>query len=236
MRRYTEAYGQFVKWVQDDMKRERVMINRKVFSVVLWCLILPAVLSLVLYGLRKFQIVQLIRYFDAILFLPPFLYAIFSLWPTLRDLPRVFRIGGLGALLEESLREVEWRENTSFRLQNEVKLTYREWNLIEFHLEQDIRRLRAQNRYMTVLAAVVLFFMYQFLDLGGGVEIIPERGPIGVFSIWVEQFSQWGAQVLAIGLFTSLFYLSGTQLQKHLVRYQTCVKRLSHRIEDPDQE
>lgn len=228
MKNYHAAYERFVKWVQEDMDKARILVNRKVFSVVFWCLVIPAVLSLVLFGLRRFQLVQLMRYADSVLFLPPFLFALFSLWPTLRDLPRVFRIGGLGAILEESAREVSWRELTAARLQNEVKLTAQEWRLIDFHLEQDLKRLSSQNRYMAVLSAVVFFFMYQFLDLGGAGEVVYERTPLGVMAGWVDQASQWGTQIFAIILFSSLFYLSGMQLQKHLIRYQSCVKRLSN--------
>ena len=227
MKQHSVAYAQFVKWVQEDMNKARVMVNRKVFSVVLWCLVMPAGFSILLYGLRKFQIVPPARFAETLLFLPPFAYAMVSLWPTIRDVPRVFKIGGLGALLEESRKEVDWREETAFRLEKDLPLTRSEWRLIEFHLTEDIERLKSKNRYLAILAGAVLFFMYQFLDLGGGPDGPLERGPMGVFMAWVEQFSQWGSQLSAIILFASLFYLSGIQLQKHLIRYQVCVKRLA---------
>jgi predicted PurR-regulated permease PerM len=70
--------------------------------------------------------------------------------------------------------------------------------------------------------------MYQFLDLGStGIESSHGSTPMGQFMSWVEQFSQWGIQIFSIGLFTVLFYLSGRQLHKHLIRYETCVKRLA---------
>ena len=219
MSQHSVAYGRFVKWVQEDMNKARITVNQKVFSLVLWSLVLPAGFSVILYGLRKFQIVPPTRIVDSLLFLPPFLYAMVSLWPTLRDLPRTFRIGGLG---------VEWREEIAARLLRDISLTRNEWRLIEFHLDEDIERMRAKNRYLAVLAGAVLFFMYQFLDLGGGsIEGPHERGPMGVFMVWVDQFSQWGGQLSAIILFSSLFYLSGIQLQKHLIRYLVCVRRLA---------
>lgn len=227
MSQHSVAYGRFVRWVQEDMDKARITVNQKVFSLVLWSLVMPAAFSVILYGLRKFQILPPVRFADLILFLPPFLYAMVALWPTLKDLPRAFRIGGLGAMLEESGKEVDWREEVAARLLKDIPLTRKEWCLIEFHLSEDIERMRAKNRYLAVLAGAVLFFMYQFLDLGGGQEGPNERGPMGVFVLWAEQFSQWGGQLSAIILFSSLFYLSGIQLQKHLVRYLVCVRRLA---------
>ena len=132
------AYEQFVNWVQFDMKKDRSLVKRKVFSVVLWCLILPAFILLVLYGLRKYQIISLIRYADTIIFFPPFMYALYSIWPTIRALPRVFQKGGLGAMLEESSREVLWREETAVKMNTDLKLTPKEWSLVLFHLKNDI--------------------------------------------------------------------------------------------------
>jgi hypothetical protein len=222
------AYQQFVNWVQQDMNKDREIVNRKVFSVVLWCLIFPVMLSLLVYGLRKYQIlVGPVRYLDTFIFLPPFLYALYSLWPTLRDLPRVFRKGGLGAMLEGSAKEVEWREKTATRIQTEIQLTPKEWKIVSFHLEQEMIRLQDQNRYMTILSAVVLFFMFQFLDLGGAIETPLEASPAGMIKVWVAQFSQWGIQIFSLSLFSALFYLSGLQFQRYLQRYWVCIKRIS---------
>jgi hypothetical protein len=220
------AYGQFVGWVQTDMKKDRVLVNRKVFSVVLWCLVLPTVISMILYALRKYQFIEQVRYADTIMFLPPFAYALYSIWPTLRDLPRVFRKGGLGAMMEESLKEVEWREKVATQLQHDLKLTTREWAAVSFHLKQDIDRMNDQNRYMTILTAVVLFFMFQFLDLGGSADVVYQTGPTGLVKAWVDQFSQWSIQVISLLLFSALFYLSGLQFQRYLSRYWVCVQRI----------
>jgi hypothetical protein len=215
------------------MTKARSLVNRKVFSVVLWCLVMPVAISLLLRGLRLLEVPMPLRFSESVLFLPAFLYALVSLWPTLRDLPRVFRLGGLGVLLEESRNEVEWIEETVSRLRREIPLTAREWRLIDFHLTEDIGRMSSKNRFLSVLSAVVLFFMYQFLDTEGAGWLPPENGPMGVFMVWVDQFSQWGTQLVAILLFSALFYLSGVQLQKHVVRYQVCVKRLAQ-FEDYD--
>jgi hypothetical protein len=226
MKTSSVAYEQFVSWVQTDMKKDRVSVNRKVFSVVLWCLILPTLIALALYGLRKVKWVGQVRDVDSILFLPPFAYALYSLWPTIRDLPRVFKKGGVGAMLDESLREVNWREQTASKMDTELKLTSQEWKAISFHLRQDIDRMVDQNRYMTILTGVVLFFMFQFLDLGTTGEIVLEAGPTGMIKAWVDQFSQWSIQVISLILFSALFYLSGLQFERYLTRYWVCVQRL----------
>jgi len=228
------AYQQFIQWVQEDMNKDRLLVNRKVFSVVFWCLVLPAILSLVIFGVRKFQLIENLHYVGIILFLPPFIYALYSIWPTLRDLPKVFKKGGLGAILDEGSKEVEWKEHVVVRLRQEVRLTPKEWKLVAFHLEHEIRRLKSQNRYMTILSTVVLFFMFQFLDLGGTAEVIRQQGPSGLMNMWVEQLSQWGGQIFSLILFSALFYLSGTQIQKHLERYRVCVDRIAAELESSD--
>ncbi len=227
MKQHSDSYSRFVSWVQRDMTQARSLVNRKVFSVVLWCLVMPMVISFLLRGIRLLDLPMPIRFPESVLLLPAFLYALVALWPTLRDLPRVIRIGGLGVLLEESRSEVEWIETTASRLRQEIPLTAKEWKLIEFHLSEDIERMSSKNRYLSVLTAVVLFFMYQFLDSDVGGVLPAGDGPMGVFVNWVDQFSQWGTQLLAILLFSALFYLSGVQLQRYLVRYRVCVKRLA---------
>ncbi len=227
MKQASLAYQQFVVWVQADMNRDRMIVNRKVFSVVVWCLVLPILISLIVYGLRKYHLIETFRYFDTFLFLPPFLYALYSLWPTLRNIPRVFKKGGVGAMLEESAREVEWRESTAFRLSQEIKLTPKEWSTVSFHLQQEITRLNDQNRYMTILSTVVLFFMFQFLDLGGAPDVVHEDGSAMMVKAWVDQFSQWGVQVFSLFLFSALFYLSGLQFQRYLQRYWVCIQRIA---------
>jgi hypothetical protein len=218
------AYSQFVQWIQNDMRKDSALMNRKVFSVVLWCLILPTFTSLLLFGLRKFHLVETVRFADGIVFFPPFIFALYSLWPTLRNLPKVFRKGGIGTLLDESAREVEWRENTSDKLVTALKLTPKEWDLISFHLQSDLERMAYQNRYMTLLAGVVLFFMFQFLDLGSSGGVVYQAGPTGMIQAWVDQFSQWSIQVMSLVLFSTLFYLSGLQFQRYLTRYWVCVR------------
>ncbi len=221
-----QSYQQFIQWVQFDMNKSREVVNRKVFTVVLWCLILPMLVSLITYGLKKYSLVSNTRYADAVLFLPPFAYALYSLWPTLSAIPRVFKKGGLGAMLEESMKEVEWCETTADRMQREIKLTPKEWSVVSMHLDHEIERIHRSHKYMTILSTVVLFFLFQFLDLGGTEQSIHEAGPAGMMRLWVDQFSQWGLQIFSLLLFSVLFYLSGLQFQGYLNRYFTCVKRI----------
>lgn len=225
-----QNYEQFVNWVQNDMKKDRFLVNRKVFSVVVWCLIFPSVMLAVLFILRKYQWIGPMRYADLIVFMPPFAYALYSLWPTIREIPKVFRKGGLNALLDESLKEVEWREKTSAKLKTDLKLTSKEWDLVSFHLGADLNRMTQQNRYMSILAAVVLFFMFQFLDLGAGAEVVLEENNVNLVKVWVDQFAQWSVQVFSLGLFSALFYLSGLQFQRYLNRYLVCIERI--KLED----
>ena len=172
------------------------------------------------------QWIGVVRYADLIIFLPPFAYALYSLWPTILEIPKAFRKGGLNALLDESLKEVEWREGTATRLKADLKFTIKEWDLISFHLNSDLIRMSQQNRYMSILACVVLFFMFQFLDLGAGNEIPMDLGAANLVKAWVDQFSQWSVQVFSLALFSALFYLSGLQFQRYLSRYLVCIERV----------
>jgi uncharacterized membrane protein len=221
-----QKYEHFVNWVQNDMKKDRFHVNRKVFSVVFWCLILPSILLLVVYVLRKYQFIGSVRYADLLIYLPPFAFTIYSLWPTLRDTPKVFKKGGMNAMLEESLKEVEWRENTVIRLTGDLNLTAKEWRMISFHLRSEVQRMRQQNWYMSILAAVVLFFMFQFLDVGSSVDVVVEPTNSNLVKFWVDQFAQWSIQVFSLGLFSTLFYLSGLQFQRHFDRYLVCIERI----------
>ena len=117
-------------------------------------------------------------------------------------------------------------ENSTVKMLEDLHLTSKEWSAVSFHLEQEIIRLDHQNRHMTILSTVVLFFMFQFLDLGGSGEVIREAGPTGLMKMWVDQFSQWGLQLFSLLLFSALFYLSGLQFQRYLQRYWVCVKRI----------
>lgn len=224
-------YQEFVKWVQADLKQDRIAVNRKVFSVVLWCLILPISITGILFVLRKMEWIGPVKYLDMILFFPPFAYALYSIWPTIRDFPKAFQKGSIGYLLDESLQEIEWRESTVKRLASQIQGTRKEWEAIAFHLEHDLDRMRDQNRYMTILTAVVLFFMFQFLDLGAQEAAVIESGPQGLIKFWVDQVFQWSIQVFSLVLFAALFYLSGLQFQRYLYRYWVCVLRLIRSLE-----
>ncbi len=132
----------------------------------------------------------------------------------------------MNSLLDESTKEVNWRESTVTRLTDELKFTNKEWKMIVFHLRFEIQRFKQQNWYMSILAAVVLFFMFQFLDLGTAEEKVMVMDNVSLVQGWVEQFTQWSIQIFSLTLFTTLFYLSGLQFQRHLDRYLVCVERI----------
>jgi hypothetical protein len=227
-----QKYELFSNWIKEDMRKDRFHVNRKVFSVVFWCLILPSLLLITLVILRRYQWIGTWRYVDLLIYIPALGYTIYSMWPTFRDIPKVFKKGGMNSMLEESSKEVEWRESTVTRLNSDLNFTGKEWKMIGFHLRFELQRLKQQNWYMSILAAVVLFFMFQFLDFGSATvtEIQPDH--FTIMKGWLEQFIQWGLQVITLVLFIALFYLSGLQFQRHLDRYLVCVERIL--IEDED--
>ncbi len=221
-----EQYHRFTLWIQEDLKSDRVTVNKKVFSVVIWCLILPALIILASGFLKKYQLGISDRYIDSIVFLPSLVYALYSFWPALKSIPETFKKGGLSAMLSESVREVRWREKTVQKLNQEFKLSLYEWKNISFHLESDLSRMTDQNRYMTILTAAVLFFMYQFLELGTVSSEQVVSSPAELPKLWVDQFTSWTIQLFSLVLFSSLFYLSGFQFQRYLRRYLVCVQKL----------
>lgn len=227
-----QAFEQFSNWIQEDMSKDRLVMNKKILNVVFWCLILPSVLTVLLFAIRKFQFFALDRYFDYIVFFPPFVYVIVSIWPTLREIPRAFKRGGLSAHLEEAKREVNWRENCVHRMKDSLLFNPNEWRNIYFHLKNEIERAKEQNRYMTVLSGSVLFLMFQFLDLGATESASPVvESPAQLVELWVTQFSQWGVQFFSLILFVALFYLSGAQFQRVLSRYLVSVEKIVKDLE-----
>ncbi len=221
-----QIYEQFSSWIKLDVNRDRAITNRKILSVAVWCLILPIFLTLIAFLNRKFFQFNIDRYTDDIIFFPPLVYVLISLWPTLRDLPRVFKKGGFVALVEDSQREVEWREKTSLQMNADLRFGKNEWTLVSFHLKHELDRMRDQNKYMTILTGAVLFLMFQFLDLGGNSDMVRAVGAQAMVRGWVEQFAQWSYQFFSLLLFTALFYLSGTQYRRNLLRYLVCVDRI----------
>jgi hypothetical protein len=220
------VFKRWSEWVQLDLQKDRASINRKVFHVVLWCLLIPGIISFALLTLRKLHLLAQIRFYDAFTILPALGYTLFTLWPTLKRLPGTFRKGAAGAVLEDSLVEVEWAESTRKRMQSELNFTSEEWKGLNFYLQVQLKRAEDQNRYMSILSGVVLLLMFQFLDAGMTSEIPLEQGPTGLIRMWVESFSQWGVQLISLALFSTLFYLSGLQVSRHLNRYRTCVERM----------
>jgi hypothetical protein len=45
----TQSYEKFCSWVQSDISKDRVLVNRKILSVVVWCLLLPGLITILLY-------------------------------------------------------------------------------------------------------------------------------------------------------------------------------------------
>jgi hypothetical protein len=221
-----QKYEQFSNWIKEDIRNDHFHVNRKVFSVVFWCLIFPSAILFILHLLRKYGWIDSFGYADLLIYLPPFIFTLYSIWPTIRDTPKTFKKGGVTSLLEESSREVEWREKTVSRITEDLKLTPKEWSMVAFHLRAEIARMKQQNWYITILAGVVLFFMFQFLDLGSANEVLISNSPVNQMKFWIDQFSQWSVQVFSLGLFSTLFYLSGLQFQRQLERYLICVERI----------
>lgn len=221
------TFKMLAEWIQTDLQSDRKAMNKKILNVVLWCLGYPTLLVVLLLLIRRLNFFYLDRYFDYIVFFPPAIYIIISIWPMLREVPTVFKKGGISAHLDETTQEIKWREARTSKMIQDLKLNPLEWQQIQFHLKNEIERFREQNRYMTILTGSVLFLLFQFLDLGNpDPAFVYSKNPQSLAAFWVNQFSQWSVQVFSLIIFVVLFYLSGTQSQRILSRYLVCIDKI----------
>ena len=224
-----EIYPQFIRWLQSDLQKERSLVNRRMFSIVLWCFILPAILTLVAFLLSRFQLLpgRFRNYVDWIPLVFPVGYSIYVLFTeVLLDLPSWFKRGGYSSVLNQVYSDSEWRRSTCERMTKSLPFTGEQWAWIQENFETDILSVRHRSRYFTFLGGAVFYIALQGLDFladdAGPVSLETAVGWANLVQIWVESISR----VVSLGVFVFLLYLSGSQLTFNLRRYSDCLRLL----------
>lgn len=222
-----ELYRDFIHFIQKDTQRRRSAVNRRMFSVLLWCFILPVVISLTIMILIRVGVLpprwrSLIEW---LILLFPFSYALYFLgsegW---RDLRGIFRLGGTASALRKPLEDAEWRERTCEEMQKNVSASPEVWRWIGSNFQMDLAAMRYRNRYMTAFAAAIFFLILQGIDAFDPHPVIFEQG----MTLLAQALDGIG-QIFGLTLFLVLFYLSGSQVTHTLEGYANCVELISER-------
>src|ERR1700733_4272167 len=91
-----EHYQNFIEFIAHDIQRERHQVNRKMFSVFLWCFLLPTVSTLTILILVKLRIFprSARNHLDWLVLILPVFYSLYVLGSeVLVQVPAAFRKG-----------------------------------------------------------------------------------------------------------------------------------------------
>lgn len=225
-----EIYRSFIDFIVRDFQTERRAANRRMFNVLLWCFIAPAIGSAVLLLLMKAHILapSTKGYLQWLVLLFPISYSIYILSSeVISELPGAYRRGGIASTLNQAVKDAEWRERTCESLRSSAELSSADWDWVSTSFRIDLERLQSRNKYLTALAGVVFFFIMQGIDSLGDAEekISWIKSPMG----WIEAPSDNWYQFVGLAMFLVLFYLSGHQTYQALLRYWNCADLLKRR-------
>jgi hypothetical protein len=211
-------YLAFLEFVHEDMKREREVSNRRMGMVLLWCFIVPAVVSLIALMLVRFGLVDrsaiLVYEWSMVAF--PMGYLLYTLFKDfVMDLGGQARRGALWQTLNRFAHEAGWQISIAKRLRSTVSTDSGNWKWIASQYGMDLKRMRTRSNHLTILASSVFFIIMNGLDW-----IATER------DFWSPGFFQpdW-MQVVGLSVFLILLTLSSSQVAFALDRYR-CVARM----------
>lgn len=228
---YSDIYQEFIEYVRVDIQKERKAVNRRMFHVFFWCFVMPALTSLMLVFMAKFNLApkRITHYLDWLIVVFPIAYAVYLLsFDVLREAPGAIRRGGIAATLSRAIEEERWRARVCGDFRKKFFQTSRDdrsmaWRWLIENYQIDLQNLQNRNQYLTALAGAVFFLLFQGID-----ALDPSRGQpawstssiMGFF----ENSSSNLVQFVGLGVFLVLFYISGNQVYLSLVRYLQCAK------------
>jgi hypothetical protein len=218
-----ENYRVFIRFVEEDLQNERQASNRRLLNVVIWCLILPTFCSLILLGAVQlgFIPVQARGYLDWMIPAFPALYALYLFFSEmLAEVPNTLKRGGLVTTLEKALKEGLWRERVCEALQ---RLSVEDWDWVVKNFEIDLQRLKHRIVVLTALGGAVFFLIIQGVDSLTGSEprsVLIKNPVLGLIDVSAGDVTQ----LLGLGVFLVLVYLSGDQTHQSLLRYLNCAE------------
>ena len=222
--RRRSLYRAYLEFVQAANQRDRLDVNRRMRSVLVWCFLAPVfvvalVILLVNYGVlpRVFR-----SYQDWILLIFPVLYSLYFLGSqVLSGIPEAFRRGGFALTLGQAAREADWRIEVTASMEKTLDWSGDDWSWVIMNIEEDLERMQMRIRHLTALAGAVFFLIMQGIDslTSDGMSIAGMAGELA----GGPSSSEW----IGLALFLLLLYLSGQQNVQTLRRFLACA-RLVH--------
>ncbi len=226
LRNHQERYRGFLDYIGKEAQHERRAVNRRMFSVFLWCFLAPSLLAITLLLLIKLSLLphQARAYLDWLVLVFPVAYSIYFLSSeVLKEAPAAFRRGGIANVLQQSAHSALWRERVVDELDRSLGGSVSDWSWIIANFEMDLRAMQNRTRHLTGLAGAVFFLIMQGIDSITGVEppsVWTRHAVLG----WVETSTGNLSQFVGLGLFLVLLYLSGSQTYHHLKRFLDCAE------------
>ena len=205
-------------------------MNRRMFSVLLWCFFLPVMISMVVLILVKLHIFprSAKNYLDWIVLIFPVFYSLYVLSSeVLAQVPLALKRGGIATTLEHAGREGAWRERVSDSMGRTFGMDSQDWGWIISSFKMDLEAMQHRTRYLTALAGAVFFLLMQGIDtlVDGEEKMVWVKSSLG----WIETSSNHFSQFVGLALFLVLLYLSGSQIHGSLWRYLNCAELVARR-------
>jgi hypothetical protein len=229
---HSDLYREFVDYIQLDIQRERLLANRRILGVVLWCFVIPAVAAIAVLVLVKLGVLprRLNRYMDWLIVIFPVAYGLYMLgMDALRELPILIRKGGISATLSRALQEERWRARVCGEMKSKFfepkdpKTRIQGWSWLVNNLEIDMNNVQNRTRYLTALAGAVFFLIFQGIDSFDSPHAESRWSTSSIMG-WFEASSSSFTQFFALGIFLMLLYVSGNQVYLSLARYLQCAR------------
>lgn len=229
-----EIYADFLKFIQDDSQKDRMQVHQQMFSTLLWCFLVPVSFSIVLIFFIRFGMIshRWKTWADISLLAFPLIYSLYYLGSqVLVDVPLLFRKGGLSMSLRQIAKEGHWRHQTTQKLSQMVKAQPKDWEWIVTHFKMDLRILLQRTRFLILLGGVLFYILSQSFDIVDHTPSVVTYSalPVGadIFLKLIHYISSEFSAVIALVLFLTLLYLTGTQLYHSLHRYLDCAELLA---------
>ncbi len=225
----TRLYEDFIEFVRADSRQERSADHRRMFSLLLWCFVAPGLVAGAIVLLSRLGVIGMRwrAYVEPVILFFPVIYSLYFMSSGfLRDLPRAFLKGNLSTALDTCLKESEWRRRTRGTLLATVSATPEDWAWIKDQFQADLDRLLQRTRYLTILAGAILYLVLEGID---SIGKLPQESVSWVRDPhlgWVELAGKGEdyIQLIGLGLFLVLLYLTGSQTYYALKRYWVCIE------------
>jgi len=223
-RERVELYEKFLEYVSNDLQKQRRVLHRRMFILLGWCFVAPALFTLALLLLVKFHILpapyRAFTEWGVIGF--PVLYTLYVLGDeVVREAPSLLKKGGLSNTLMTNLREAQWREQMIESMKRDFFRSPLDWSWLMKNFEVDLDRFKARHHFLTILSSAV----FGLINYGIGRLSEPEDVTFVQHpTMGLIQFSTDWSQTIVVVLFLVLFYLSGMQTYRSLHRYFECLE------------